>query len=465
MAAGDRFVSVRSLNNSDSSLRFSSLDNNRGGSDGNDTSPPFEQYKRDLRFVAFGEEAENITRVLDVVEKKKKNVINTYTNTIPSHKDPLSVLHPSNWLPSNQMKAPVIIPSPRKLPSLPSKMLDAPNIMDDYYINILHWGSNNIVAVALGEAVYLWNATNSEIHMLPLSYEESYYVSSVKWSPGCKNILVGNSSGQIEVFDTETLLRVRSLPGHSIRTSSLSWNPASNETVFNAGYRNSAIVQHDIRSRRAVFKVGENERVPSHTQEVCGLEWNQSGSILASGSNDNKLCLWDVRSMSERPKFKIDSHAAAVKAIAWCPWKSNLLASGGGTSDRCIRFWNTSTGACLNCVDTKSQVCGIQWSLDRQELVSSHGFSDNQIILWDYPSMKKIGELTGHDSRVLYLDKSPDGTKIVSAAGDETLRFWDIWEKVTKPPSSPSVLSHSGYASAPNYKQLSRHSFSSAFMR
>ncbi len=53
---------------------------------------------------------------------------------------------------------------------------------------------------------------------------------------------------------------------------------------------------------------------------------------------------------------RMTAHAAAVKALAWCPFQSNLLASGGGTADRCIKFWNTHTGALLNSIDTGSQV-------------------------------------------------------------------------------------------------------------
>ena len=40
--------------------------------------------------------------------------------------------------------------------------------------------------------------------------------------------------------------------------------------------------------------------------------------------------------------------------------------------------------------------------------------------------MVKVAELTGHTSRVLHMAQSPDGTTIVSAAADETLRFWPI---------------------------------------
>jgi len=43
--------------------------------------------------------------------------------------------------------------------------------------------------------------------------------------------------------------------------------------------------------------------------------------------------------------------------------------------------------------------------------------------------MEKISTLTGHTFRVLYLAMSPDGASIVTGAGDETLRFWNVFPK------------------------------------
>jgi cell division cycle protein 20 (cofactor of APC complex) len=59
--------------------------------------------------------------------------------------------------------------------------------------------------------------------------------------------------------------------------------------------------------------------------------------------------------------------------------------------------------------------------------LSSHGYAKNQICLWKYPSMAKVKELEGHTSRVLHMATSPDGSTVVSAAGDETLRFWEVF--------------------------------------
>ncbi len=69
------------------------------------------------------------------------------------------------------------------------------------------------------------------------------------------------------------------------------------------------------------------------------------------------------------------------------------------------------------------------FSKTTDEIVTTHGYSLNQIIVWKYPTMDKIKTLTGHSYRVLYLAMSPDGSSIVTGAGDETLRFWSVFPK------------------------------------
>lgn len=69
-------------------------------------------------------------------------------------------------------------------------------------------------------------------------------------------------------------------------------------------------------------------------------------------------------------------------AIAWSPHHHGLLASGGGTADRCIRFWNTLTGQPMQCIDTGSQVCNLAWSKHSSELVSTVYFVRYEMKIW-----------------------------------------------------------------------------------
>ena len=202
------------------------------------------------------------------------------------------------------------------------------------------------------------------------------------------------------------------MKGHLARISSLAWN----NHLLSSGSRDSTIINHDVRI--AAHNIAT---LKAHEQEVCGLRWSLDGTQLASGGNDNLCCIWDIN--QHQPRFILRDSLAAVKAIAWCPFLKNVLATGGGTADRHIRFYNTLTGEIINQIDTKSQVTSLVWSKTEKEILSSHGFSENQLIVWKYPSMVKIAELTGHTSRILHTALSGDNTTVCSAAADETLRF------------------------------------------
>jgi len=346
----------------------------------------------------------------------------------------LRVLYTHNKSSTSISQAQLRKNSSRYIPQQPFRELDAPNLVEDYYLNLLDWSSRNEIAVALGEAVYLWNAESSEIkHLMtcPQADENNptSIITSLSWTADGNNIAIGTSNNDVQIWDANRAVKLRTLRGHSQRPGSLSWN----QYLLSTGGKDGRVINHDTRIQNHILTV-----LQGHTDfEVCGLKWSHDGTQLASGGNDNVLNIWSKEtciggSITNQPKFQIRQHTAAVKALAWCPWQNNLLASGGGTSDRRIMFWNTTSGNLLNSIDTKSQVCSLVWSKHDKEIVSSHGFSQNQLCVWKYPSLTKSAELMGHTSRVLHMAQSPDGATVVSAAG-ESMKFWKVF-------SSPQEL-------------------------
>lgn len=106
----------------------------------------------------------------------------------------------------------------------------------------------------------------------------------------------------------------------------------------------------------------------------------------------------------------------------------NLLATGGGKNDHHIHFWNATTAGKLNSINTGSQVTSLLWSIEYKEFISSHGFPSNHLSIWSYPTLNKIADLPGHDSRILNTSLSPDGETVVSSSSDENLKFWKVFE-------------------------------------
>ncbi|RCI13781.1 hypothetical protein L249_8143 [Ophiocordyceps polyrhachis-furcata BCC 54312] len=303
---------------------------------------------------------------------------------------------------------------PRAVSKVPYKVLDAPELADDFYLNLVDWGSANVLGVGLGSSVYMWNAQTTKVNKLCTLEDDT--VTSVSWIQKGTHLAVGTGKGLVQIWDAERCRRLRTMTGHTARVGSLAWNTH----ILTSGSRDRLIYHRDVRAPDQWLR-----KLVGHKQEVCGLKWNCEDGQLASGGNDNKLMVWDK--LSDTPLWKFSDHTAALKAIAWSPHQRGLLASGGGTADRRIIFHDTVKGSVINEIDTGSQVCNIAWSKNSNEIVSTHGYSQNQIVVWKYPSMTQVASLTGHTYRVLYLAMSPDGRVVVTGAGDETLRFWSLF--------------------------------------
>jgi WD40 repeat protein len=181
--------------------------------------------------------------------------------------------------------------------------------------------------------------------------------------------------------------------------SSMAWR---DDNVFAVGQGDADVSVWDV---RMPSDQAQAHTLSSHRGVVCGLAFGPDGR-LASGGNDGQLNVWDLRRPSE-PTVAFEQHrAAAVKAIAWHPDVRNVLASGGGSADRYLRLWDVDARRCFNRRDTRSQVTGLLWSTQHNELISSHGYSEEAALaLWTTPDLHRVAQLhsINRRERALYM--------------------------------------------------------------
>ncbi|XP_078158200.1 cell division cycle 20.2, cofactor of APC complex-like [Carex rostrata] len=310
----------------------------------------------------------------------------------------------------------------RRIPQKPADTLGLTDMIGDNRLNLLDWGNNNLLAVARGDTVYLRNATDGSVSKLVTVSETSGPVTSVSWDPDCRRIAIGLNNSDVRLYDTTTNNLIRCFHGiHKRFVGSLAWN----NHILTTGDAEGTVINNDMRIRSHIISTYYD-----HLDAVCGLKWSPSGNYLASGGNDNRLHVYDASRST--PLHRFNNHTDTVRALGWCPFQNNLLASGGGKTDKCIKFWNVSAGNCLNSVNTGSEVCGLLWNKNDREVLTSHGLPMNQLALWKYPSMVQMAEIIDHTAPVLYLTQSPDGCTVASSSEDETLSFWHIFEKSDK---------------------------------
>uniref|UniRef100_A0A3P8YK26 CDC20/Fizzy WD40 domain-containing protein n=1 Tax=Esox lucius TaxID=8010 RepID=A0A3P8YK26_ESOLU len=387
-AGGDRFIPIRNNKQMDVASFLLSKEN-----EPMDTNPSTECQK-----------AWSVTlNGCNLEEAKILHLGGKPLNAPEGYQNNLKVLY-------SHVPTPVSTKKTRYISSVPDRILDAPDLRNDFYLNLLDWSRENLLAVALHDSVYLWDATQGDIVLLMKMEREEDYICSVSWIKEGNYLAIGGSDCKVQV----NLLRQT----HSSNVFHL---------ALAFGSRSGYIHHHDVRVANHHVST-----LSGHSQEVCGLKWSPDGRYLASGGNDNLVYIWPgVQEGSGRGGNAVhvfSEHQGAVKALAWCPWQPNILASGGGTSDRHIRIWNINSGSCITALDSQSQVSSLAFAPNYKELVSSHGYAHDNIVIRKYPSLTKVAELNGHEGRVLNLTMSPDFSTMATVAADETVRLWKSFE-------------------------------------
>lgn len=131
----------------------------------------------------------------------------------------------------------------RKINKVPIKVLDAPSLQDDFYLNLIDWSDQNMLAVGLNTSVYLWNAYTSRVSKLcDLGYNDM--VTATAWCPKNNTLAVGTNAGEVQLWDAEKVCKIRTLVGHVGRVGAIAWN---SPYFFSSGSRDKNILHRDLR--------------------------------------------------------------------------------------------------------------------------------------------------------------------------------------------------------------------------
>lgn len=395
-----------------------------------------------------------------------------------------------------------------------STVLDAPNLKDDFYCSVLAYSPTcHTLAVGLGTMLYAWSEKQG-VHLLNAGSVNGSWLTSIAFSStqGCKCILAfGRSDGTLTLMS----LYDRPLPRFEVQQpcpiACVTWRPtvtlrqSRNHVTPGLLVKNEDLVVGDETGNVYYYSVEWPEawevdqngwpgvmtllaRLSIHSQQICGLAWSYDGTLLATGGNDNLCCLFEASSILESqlddPEMEEESftnadgvrrvqstvgrgrvrviltgaekhrwvHGAAVKAIAFCPWRDGLVATGGGSNDKCIHFFHTLSGACLATISVAAQVTSLIWSTTSREIAATFGYAQPEhpyrIAVFSWPECKQVAAIPWEgEHRALYAISYPGGPNenhsghetgstmsrtaqegcIVVAASDESVKFHEVW--------------------------------------
>ena len=179
---------------------------------------------------------------------------------------------------------------------------------------------------------------------------------------------------------------------------------------------------------QAIFRVRPVTRcmsdLPGHSEAVLAVAFSPCGSMLASGSGDTTVRIWDL--FTNTPQFTCKGHKNWVFTIAWSP-NSKHLASAG--MDNEIRVWDPKTGR-PNSAPLKGHtayVTCLAWEPLNANPACEHlasGSKDNTIRVWNLRQQACVRTLSGHSHPVTAIRWGGAGL-LYSASRDRTIKVWD----------------------------------------
>ena len=154
---------------------------------------------------------------------------------------------------------------------------------------------------------------------------------------------------------------------------------------------------------------------------VLSVAFSPNSRLLASGSADQTVRLWDVGTRQTQKTLR--GHTDWVNSVAFSPDGQILAASG--SEDDTIRLWNVATGETVRTLRGHTiSVFSVAFSPDGETLAS--GSQDNTIRLWSVVTGETVNTLRGHTDSVSSVVFSPEGRTLASGSDDDTIRLWNI---------------------------------------
>ena len=259
----------------------------------------------------------------------------------------------------------------------------------------------------------------------------SQAVKAIAYSPNEEILATASDDKTIKLWNVKTKQEICTLFGHSHAVKSVAFS--SDGKLLASGSWDKTVKLWDVKTEKEICTLR------GHQLQVSAVAFSPipcSGGILASASFDRTVRIWQVdqafECLAELKNLRNDNfastlsgHAWAVLTVAFSP-NGKILATG--SDDNTIKLWEVDTGQLICTLLGHSwSVVAVTFSTDGEMLIS--GSRDKTVKLWRVSTKKEIATLSGHVDSVSAIAVSPDAQQIVSGSRDKTIKLWGSQEE------------------------------------
>jgi hypothetical protein len=249
---------------------------------------------------------------------------------------------------------------------------------------------------------------------------EAAPVTAIALSPDGSRVAVGRFAS-IDVLDSKSkqvLYSIADLPG---KINAVHFSPAGERLIVATGV-------DGLYGRADVYDAvagNMQQSVSGHRDILNDAELSPAGDILATGSYDRSIVLWD--SQTGKKLRELPGHNGAVFDLAFSP-DGSVLASA--SADETVKLWQVATGERLDTLgQPEGEQYAVEFSPDGRHIVA--GGADNRIRIWRFSSHTNPGinpllyTRFAHDGAVVALAFTADGDALISAGDDRVIKIWE----------------------------------------
>ncbi|RDD46597.1 F-box-like/WD repeat-containing protein TBL1XR1 [Trichoplax sp. H2] len=244
---------------------------------------------------------------------------------------------------------------------------------------------------------------------------DRYAVTSIVWKPDGSQLLTACADGKGRIWQLDGKL-VATLSNHTAPIFVCRWN--IDGSLIAMGSADMRVTIWDSSSYEM------KQCCDHHKGPVTDIDW-QNVSIFATCSTDRSVAVCEVG--SEKPIKSYEGHTSEINVVRWDP-SSNLLASG---SDDCtVKVWNLKQDKCVH--DFRGHVrniYAIKWCPVKRVVSCSclaSASADRTIRIWDVDRGICLYTLNRHQSPVYSLAFNSDGRLLASGSYDTAVNIWSL---------------------------------------
>jgi len=201
------------------------------------------------------------------------------------------------------------------------------------------------------------------------------------------------------------------LAGHRGRIGRIAWSPSA--WVLASGSDDQTIRVWDIEHGRCL------RTLQGYPGSAHSLSWAPARWMLAANYSGYSIRIWDVR----RGKVLqlLSGHTRSVCSVAWSPDGHTLIS---GAEDHTLRIWRAGHRQAQRVIEGYCGIGDIVWS--PRSRIFAAGSADHSLCIWHSETGRVLQTFEGHTRVVLGIAWSPDGQWLVSGSDDNTIRIWQV---------------------------------------